>query len=81
MAGYHIRKIKKGVLGHSSKIAEELAEYDDAVEQDIEILATCELADLYGALEALAHKHGLSMNDLKKMADATKRAFEDGSRK
>ena len=40
-----------------------------------------ELADIYGALEAVARTHGLKMRDLKKMSELTKRAFESGSRK
>lgn len=79
--GYHQRKIPKGVLGEPSKIAEELAELEDAVEQKNPILAMCELADLYGALEAVAEQYQLTMVDLQKMSDATKSAFRDGSRK
>lgn len=79
---YHLRPIKvRGVLGQSSKIAEELDEYVEATEQGNKILALCELADLYGALEAVAHTHGMKMTDLAKMADATKRAFQSGARK
>lgn len=81
MAGYHVRKIKKGVLGFPSKVREELEEYEDAVEQGIVIMADCELADMYGALEALAANCKRSMEDLRLMSDATKRAFKDGSRK
>ncbi len=39
-----------------------------------------ELADIYGALEALAESHGLKMKDLKKMSHITKRVFKSGSR-
>lgn len=78
---YHKRKIKKGVLGEPSKIAEELAELEDAIAQGNVILAQCELADIYGALEAVAQMYALDMGDLKKMSDATKSAFLDGSRK
>lgn len=81
MAGYHKRQISKGVLGESSKIREELEEYEDAMEQDIVIMAACELADIFGALESLAAKHDLDMSDLKSMSDATGRAFKDGTRK
>lgn len=75
------REITKGVLGEPSKIREELDELEDAVSQGNTILAHCELADLYGALEAVAEKYGLSMEQLQVMADATKRAFQSGSRK
>jgi hypothetical protein len=81
MAGYHKRKIKKGVLGTTSKIREELEELEDAEEQDNRILAICELADLYGALEHRAREYGFSMAHLATMAAATERAFKDGSRK
>lgn len=39
-----------------------------------------ELADIYGALEALAKTHDLTMKDLKIMSDITKGAFKDGTR-
>ena len=35
-----------------------------------------ELSDIYGALEAIAEKYQLTMDDLKKMSDSTKRAFK-----
>lgn len=79
--GYHVRSITKGILGEASKIQEELDELLDAEGQGNKILAICELADLYGALEAVAVRYGLSMDDLKAMAHATARAFQDGSRR
>lgn len=79
--GYHIRTIPKGVLGEPSKIREELEELEDALAQDICILAAVELSDLYGALEACADKLGYQMHDLARMSEATKRAFTDGSRR
>jgi phosphoribosyl-ATP pyrophosphohydrolase len=79
--GYHIRHINKGTLGQVSKLQEELEELVDAEEQGIRIMAMCELADIYGALQAMADKYGLTMADLKSMADATARAFKDGSRR
>ena len=79
--GYHIRKIKKGVIGEISKIREELDELDDAMDQKCKIMAFVELADLYGAIESFAAKHNLTMDDLRKMSDITKRAFNDGTRK
>lgn len=79
--GYHTRQISKGTLGQSSKIREELEELEDAEQQGVIILALCELADLYGALEHCAQmKYGVSMDDLKKMSDLTKEAFRDGTR-
>jgi hypothetical protein len=79
--GYHLTEIKKGILGKSSKIQEELDELVDAELQNNKILALVELSDLYGALEAVASSYNCSMDDLKKMSDATKRAFTSGHRK
>lgn len=78
--GYHTRQITKGVLGHSSKIREELEELEDAELQGNRILAMCELADIYGALAYAAEMYGLTMTDLEKMALATSSAFKEGSR-
>ena len=79
--GYHKTKIKKGTLGKISKVQEEIEEYKDAIKQKCEIMAIVELADIYGALEAVAKSHKLKMNDLKKMSKLTKRAFKNGHRK
>ena len=79
--GYHLKKIKKGTLGKISKVQEEIEEYKDAIKQKCEIMAIVELADIYGALEAVAKSHNLSMKDLKKMSKLTKRAFKNGHRK
>lgn len=79
--GYHTRPIPKGVLGEASKIQEELEELLDAEAQQNKIMAMCELADIYGALKAMATRYGLSMDDLRVMAQATASAFQDGSRK
>ena len=78
---YHLKKIKKGTLGKISKVQEEIEEYKDAIKQKCEIMAIVELADIYGALEAVAKSHKLKMNDLKKMSKLTKRAFKNGHRK
>ena len=77
---YHLKKIKKGELGKISKVQEEVEEYKDAMKQKCTIMAELELADIYGALEAVAKSHNLSIKDLKKMSKLTKRAFESGSR-
>jgi len=80
--GYHIKKIEKGNLGEFSKIKEEYDELHDALQQKCKIMAAVELSDLYGAMEEFAANHfGLTMEDVKKMSDITKRAFKDGSRK
>ena len=57
--GYHRTKIKKGTLGKISKVQEEIEEYKDAIKQKCEIMAIVELADIYGALEAVAKSHKL----------------------
>lgn len=79
--GYHLKAIPKGVYGEVSKIREELEELEDAEEQGIRVMAMCELADLYGAIQAVALSYNLTMADLKAMSDVTKRAFESGARK
>ena len=78
---YHLKKIKKGELGKISKVQEEVEEYKDALKQKCKIMAKLELADIYGALEAVAESHHLTMKDLKKMSNLTKRAFKSGDRK
>lgn len=80
MAGYHNRDIPRGEFCELSKITEEYHELLDAAEQDNVILILCELADLVGAIEGYAEQYCMTMTDLLKMKDATKRAFEDGSR-
>lgn len=84
MAGYHLKEIPKGVLGEASKIKEELLELEDALEQDAEIMVLIELSDLFGAIESFLERRYdsvFSMEDLKKMSDITKRAFQSGARK
>lgn len=80
--GYHIKQIPKGVLGEISKIKEELIELEDAFEQNAKILQLCELSDIIGAIQAFLQVHhvGTSLNDLIKMAELTKSAFNDGTR-
>jgi hypothetical protein len=80
--GYHLRPIAKGVLGEPSKVREELDELEEALEQGVKIMAEVELADLYGALEALVATHfpHLTMDDLARMAAVTRRAFANGRR-
>lgn len=79
--GYHIRAIEKGTLGQTSKIREELEELEDALFQNSKIMALIELSDLFGAVRAVAENLGVTMEDLEVMANITKRAFEDGTRK
>lgn len=46
----HTRKIKKGKLGHYSKIREEFEEFRDAHKQGIALFEIIELSDLLGAI-------------------------------
>lgn len=79
--GYHLRSIKKGILGEPSKIREELEELEDALEQNNKIMAGCEAADILGALEFFVEKElNLTLQDLIQMHIATKRAFDSGER-
>ena len=76
--GYHTTKIKKGKKGDFSKIVEELK---DAYAQDNIVLQICEFCDILGAIELYLTKHNIKLNDLIKMKDLTKSAFQDGTRK
>lgn len=80
--GYHVSEIKKGVLGEDSKIFEEIEEFRDALEQDVKIMALVELSDLIGAIEAYLEKNhpSISIEDLIKMKNVTRRAFKNGKR-
>ncbi len=81
LIGYHIGKIQtKGIYGESSKIREELEEFEESMEQGNRIMALLELSDIYGALEGLAIKMNTNMQELCKMSCATKRAFQNGLR-
>lgn len=81
-AGYHLTKIEKGQLGEISKIQEELDELKDAKTQGVKLMELIELSDLIGAVELYLNKHhsGTTLDDLIKMKDVTKRAFENGRR-
>ena len=78
--GYHLTTIPKGVLGEYSKIQEEFLELTDAHNQENKVLEICELCDLIGAIELYANKFNLKLDDLIKMKEANKKAFEDGTR-
>jgi len=82
MAGYHITKIEKGVLGTSSKIKEELEELLDSEFQNNPVMALVELADMLGAIESyLEHNHpSITLENIITMKNATRRAFEGGQR-
>ena len=78
--GYHIKKIERGVFGEFSKIKEEFLEAEDSIEQGNTVMTLIELSDLIGSIEAYVSKYNMSLDDLIRMKDATKRAFTDGTR-
>jgi hypothetical protein len=83
MPGYHLQRIPVGEFGEPSKIQEELIELVDSFAQGNTVMALQELADIYGALRGVLNKYfpGFTMEKLEIMADATARAFKDGTRK
>jgi hypothetical protein len=79
--GYHKREIPRGTYGEFSKVVEELEELKDAQEQGCRILELVEITDLYGALAGYVEKHfGMTMDDVKQMAELTRSAFSEGER-
>ena len=78
--GYHLSRIPRGVLGEFSKIEEEFRELEDSIKQRNKVLSICELADLIGAIELFAETYSLSLKDIIKMKDLTKKAFLCGDR-
>lgn len=81
-SAYHTKVIPRGEFGEVSKIREELAEVEDAIEQNNPLLILCELADMLGAIEGYSLKHhNISLMELYKMTELTRRAFESGQRK
>lgn len=82
MSGYHIKDIKKGCVGDLSKVYEELDEVKDAEEQGVELMVLLELSDLLGAVECYLVKNhpSISLEDLIKMKNLTKRSFLSGER-
>lgn len=81
--GYHLKKIKKGKLGESSKIKEEVEELIDSENQECKIMVLVELSDIFGAIELYLQMNfpGVTMKDLEKMSKITQRAFKSGARK
>lgn len=78
--GYHLDVIPQGKLGELNKVAEELAEAVDAEKQGCKIMLLNELADIVGAVAAVAAKHGVTLDDLVSMVKVTERAFTSGQR-
>lgn len=79
---YHLKEIKKGRYGESSKILEEVMELIDSEEQQCKIMALNELSDLIGAIDGYLKQNYpyLTLYDLIKMSDITHRAFLSGTR-
>lgn len=79
---YHLKEIKRGRYGESSKILEEVFELIDSEEQNCKIMAINELSDIVGAIDGyLKHNYPqLTLHDLIKMSDITHIAFISGRR-
>ena len=82
LIGYHKAKIARGVFGEDSKIYEEIDEFADALDQNVQIMALVELSDVIGAIEGWLMKYHptVTLADLAAMAAVTRRAFESGMR-
>lgn len=81
--GYHLTDIKRGELGLSSKIVEELNEFLDSEKQGVKIMALLELSDMIGAIEAwlkINFHDSVTIMDLWQMSNVTQRAFKNGHR-
>ncbi len=80
--GYHLREIKRGVLGTSSKIREELEELEDAELQGVKLMVLQELSDIIGTVRAYLETNypSIHLDDLIAMNAVTKRAFDNGHR-
>jgi len=80
--GYHIANIERGEFGELSKILEEVNEAIDAESQGCKIMILVELSDMLGAIEGYLQKHhkDITLDDLHKMSQITKRAFKNGHR-
>lgn len=83
MPGYHIKEIPHAKYGTFDKIGEEYYEAQDALEQSCDIMLFVELSDLIGAIEGFLEMNypNITLNDLLKMKNITKRAFIEGNRK
>lgn len=80
--GYHIKDIRKARFGTFEKIIEEFEELKDAKDQDCTVMVLNEMSDLIGAMEGYLKEQNInvSLDDLIKMKDITKRVFENGRR-
>ena len=80
--GYHLTDIPKGEFGEASKIIEEALEFKDSLDQNCTVMSLMELSDLIGAIKQYLFNYhsGITLKDLEKMADITRRAFVNGHR-
>ena len=80
---YHTKKIPKGVLCELSKVYEECLEAMDADEQNNPVMVLLELSDIIGAIDSYLRKYypTITLGNLIRMSEATKSAFQDGTRK
>lgn len=60
----HVRPIPRGTYGELSKVREELEEAEDAQEQGLDLMLFMELADIIGAVEGVAAKYGITLDQL-----------------
>lgn len=61
---WHKANIEKGEYGEISKILEEVLEAMDAEEQGLTVMVICELSDIVGAVEGVAKKYNLTIDEL-----------------
>lgn len=80
MSGYHKNFIMKHSSSSIHKIKEEVEEFIDAHVSGNSIMAAQELSDIYLSLRNLTQEYGLTMSDLKIMANTTDAVFKSGCR-
>ena len=80
--GYHELAIPKGEVGELTKVLEEALEAMDCERQGAPLMALVELSDLIGAVSHYLEKHHptISLADLERFSEITKRAFTSGRR-
>ncbi len=78
--GYHVRNIPRGQFGEYSKIVEEVAEFEDAIDQGCKVMALMELSDVVGAIQGYLDMHfpGTTIDDLCLMAAISARVHTSG---
>jgi hypothetical protein len=83
MPGYHLTEPTRGTFGDLDKVFEEFEELIDADAQGVKLMVLQEMSDVIGAMEGYLAKHhpSITLEDLIKMKDVTKRAFLSGGRK